>query len=126
MQLFRGVQVFQFDGAESFGSYSLCTFAEDNAVLYSARNESKPFTEWKNDARDSIGIEHVDIVQMLIEPEGVLVHLLDESFCCASVPKNETRVFGYQGEANLRLNLENGTWKKVTEKDHLSNFRPIG
>jgi hypothetical protein len=72
--------------------------AKDNVVLDDAKNEDKAFAEWKNDALDSIGIEHVDIVQTLIEPESVLVHLLDESgLQRISVPRIETRISGYKG-----------------------------
>ncbi len=110
------IQVFQVDVAESLGSYSPRAFAKDNAVLDAARNEEKPFAEWKNDALDSIGIEHVDTVQTLIEPESLLVHLLDElGLQRIRVPKNETRVSGYKGEADLRLDLKSGRLTKVTE-----------
>jgi hypothetical protein len=110
------IQVFQVDVSASMGTYSPLTFAKDNAVLAAAKSEAAPFAEWKNDSIDSIGVEHVDIVQTLLEPESLLVHLLDESgLQRIKVPKNETRVSSYKGEANLRLNLKSGTWTKVTE-----------
>jgi hypothetical protein len=104
------LDVYQTD-LKALGVYSPLLPSSNASVIDSNRLAAKPFATWKSNSLCSRGLFEVSVLQTLVEPESLLVHMVD-----ANILKrvNVATPTHYQGEIDLQLGLRNGVWSNVT------------
>ncbi|HEV2492301.1 MAG TPA: hypothetical protein VG204_04430 [Terriglobia bacterium] len=105
--------VYQTD-LKPLGPYTpLSPPAASQGILGPNRSDAKPFATWESNNLSSHGLFEVNAVQTLVEPESLVIHLVDANTLKRINTVNPTH---YQGELDLKLGLINGVWSNITRR----------
>ena len=105
------VQVFKTGTEQALASYSPLAREQDKTIFMSLNPIPEPFAKWRSDRLFKLGLVYVDVVQTVIEPESILVHLMDKVY----LQRIHSEPNSNKGEIYVRLHLKNKSWTEVVE-----------